>query len=124
VPMRLTVRDLRSEPVAKAGERRRHPRNAVTWVGWIDTAAGERIECAVLDFSAGGAKALLDRPIAIGEQVTFKSARFDSVKARIVWSEAGVVGMQFLDSDERVLKVLGGKNGETFAPAPTRRRKK
>jgi hypothetical protein len=117
VPSHLTVHAQRRETSVKAGERRRHPRNPVAWVGWIETAAGKRIECAVLDFSAGGAKAVLDQTIGIGEQVVFKSPRFESVTARIVWCEDGVVGMQFVENDERVMKVLGGKDGEAFTPA-------
>jgi hypothetical protein len=116
VPSQLTVRGRRRETSVVAAERRQHPRNPVAWVGWIETAAGKRIECAVLDFSAGGAKALLDQALAIGEEVVFKSPRAESVAARIVWCEDGVVGMQFVDNDERVMKVLGGKDGEAFSP--------
>jgi hypothetical protein len=112
VPIQLPVRQL--PPETSAAERRRHERNPVAWVGWIETAAGTRIECAVLDFSAGGAKAVLDRTVALGEQVVFKSPRVDSLSARIVWCENGVVGMQFVENDERVMKVLGGKDGEAF----------
>jgi hypothetical protein len=112
VPIQLPVRQL--PPETSAAERRRHERNPVAWVGWIETAAGTRIECAVLDFSAGGAKAVLDRTVALGEQVVFKSPRVDSLNARIVWCENGVVGMQFVENDERVMKVLGGKDGEAF----------
>jgi hypothetical protein len=101
-------------PETSAAERRRHERNPVAWVGWIETAAGTRIECAVLDFSAGGAKAVLDRTVALGEQVVFKSPRAEPLSARIVWCENGVVGMQFVENDERVMKVLGGKDGEAF----------
>jgi hypothetical protein len=114
VPSHLTVHEHRRETSVAAGERRQHPRNPVAWVGWIETTAGKRIECAVIDFSAGGAKAVLDQTLAVGEQVVFKSPRFDSVTARIVWCEDGVVGMQFVENDERVMKVLGGKDGEAF----------
>jgi hypothetical protein len=120
VPNQL-VREHHRDLSAVASERREHPRNPVTWVGWLEIATGARIECAVLDFSAGGAKALLEQTLAIGEQVVFKSPRFESLAARIVWCEDGVVGMQFLDSDDRVLKVLGGKDGEAFNP-PWRQR--
>jgi hypothetical protein len=116
VPSQLTVHENRREPSVAPSERRQHRRNPVAWVGWIETAAGKRLECAVLDFSAGGAKAVLDQMVTVGEQVLFKSPRFESVTARIVWCEDGVVGMQFVENDERVMKVLGGKDGEAFTP--------
>jgi hypothetical protein len=99
------------------GERRRHARSAVTWVGWLERASGDMIECGVVDLSVGGAKVVLETPLAAGERVVFKSPRFEGIAARIAWCEDGVVGLQFLDGAERVMRLLGGKDGEALAPA-------
>jgi hypothetical protein len=105
-----------------AGERRQHARSAVTWVGWLETESGDMIECGVVDLSVGGAKVVLEKQLETGKRVIFKSPRFEGIAARIVWCEDGVVGLQFLDGAERVMRLLGGKDGEALAAArPVRR---
>lgn len=106
---------------ADTGERRRHARSAVTWAGWLETGNGDMIECGVVDLSVGGAKVVLEKPIKTGARVMFKSPRFEPISARVAWSEEGVVGLQFLDGAERVMRLLGGKDGMALAP-PTGRR--
>lgn len=92
-------------------DRRRFQRSDVTWAARVQTAAGTRIECEVLDLCATGAKLHLDQPLAAGEIVTFISPRFDPVSAKVAWVADGHVGLEFLDGVERVLGAISGKTG-------------
>ncbi len=82
-----------------AGEawQRRHPRSAVLWAAELETRDGRRIDCAVLDLSAGGAKLMIDHSLATGDQVTLSSRRFGARRARVAWVEPNRLGLQFLD---------------------------
>ena len=82
-----------------AGEawQRRHPRSAVLWAAQLETRDGRRLDCAVLDLSAGGAKLRIEHSLATGDLVTLTSPRFGVRRARVAWVEAGRLGLQFLD---------------------------
>lgn len=87
-----------------AGEawQRRHPRSAVLWAAQLETRDGRRLDCAVLDLSAGGAKLMVQHSLAAGDPVTLSSRRFGARRARVAWVEADRLGLQFLDVIEPV----------------------
>jgi len=76
-------------------ERRSHRRRAGAWTAILETTHGERIGSVVLDLSPGGAKLLLERPIAVGELVTFLTERFGTHRGRIAWVSGVRVGLAF-----------------------------
>ena len=76
-------------------ERRRHRRRAGAWTAIVETTHGERIGSVVLDLSPGGAKLLLERPIAVGELVSFLTERFGTHRGRIAWVSGVRVGLAF-----------------------------
>lgn len=76
-------------------ERRRHRRRTGAWNAALETMRGDRIGCVVLDLSPGGAKLLLERPLPIGELVTFLTERFGTYRGRIAWSAGARAGLAF-----------------------------
>jgi hypothetical protein len=76
-------------------ERRRHRRRAGAWTAIVETTHGERVGSVVLDLSPGGAKLLLERPIAVGELVSFITERFGAHRGRIAWVSGARVGLAF-----------------------------
>jgi CheY-like chemotaxis protein len=106
----------RSDHTSRAKERRRSSRHAVVWSGQVEVSNGIRIDCAVLDISAEGAKIILTHAIPAGEQVVFRAPRFDPMIAQLAWAEGPTAGLRFLDGLDHVLKALGGKDGEIVMP--------
>ena len=82
-------------PVGNLTERRRHRRRTGAWTAALETMRGDRIGCVVLDLSPGGAKLLLERPLPLGELVTFVTERFGTYRGRIAWAAGARAGLAF-----------------------------
>ena len=87
------------------GQRRREARRAVLWPAGIKIVGKPEIRCVVIDLSSGGAKVRVDKPIAEGMLVKLRSQRFTR-DAKVVWSAGGVIGLQFVESNEHLMKTL------------------
>jgi CheY-like chemotaxis protein len=108
----------RSHDPSRGQDRRRSSRHAIIWSAQVEVSNGIRIECAVLDISAEGAKIILTHAIPAGERVVFRAPRFDPMIAQLAWAEGPTAGLRFLDGLEQVLKALGGKDGDIVIPGP------
>jgi CheY-like chemotaxis protein len=106
----------RSHDPSRGQDRRRSSRHAVIWSAQVEVSNGIRIECAVLDISAEGAKIIVTHAIPAGERVVFRAPRFDPMVAQLAWAEGPTAGLRFLDGLEQVLKALGGKDGGIVIP--------
>jgi len=102
--------------LTEGADRRKHHRYEVIWSGVVHLTDNTHVECAIVDLSAEGAQVLLGQPIAQNCRVFFVSPRFETVSARIVWTEGPRAGLQFFDGIDRVLHVLGGKYGDVIKP--------
>jgi hypothetical protein len=83
-------------PSASPADRRQHLRKSVVWGGRLRLDDGDTLECAVLDFSAGGAKILVEPVPSIGTRVTLLSPRIGAHTARVAWVAPKQVGIQFI----------------------------
>jgi hypothetical protein len=75
-----------------------------------------RVECAILDLSAEGARVILGDSVAVGVLVSLFSPRFDPVTAEVVWTDDPTAGLRFLDGVDHVMQVLAGKYGDIVLP--------
>ncbi len=92
---------------APASQRPREARRAVLWPAGLKIVGKPEIRCVVIDLSSGGAKVRVDKPVAEGTLVKLRSQRFTR-DARVVWSTDGLVGLQFVESNEHLMKTLDG----------------
>jgi hypothetical protein len=88
-------RQVDNDTVGILTERRRHRRRTGAWTAILETTHGERVGSVVLDLSPGGAKLLLERPIVVGELVTFITERFGTHRGRLAWVSGARVGLAF-----------------------------
>jgi two-component system response regulator (stage 0 sporulation protein F) len=79
-----------------AEDRRSHPRTPVILQARIETAAGHRFDCTVLDISARGARVAVAEPLAKGDTVTLFSPDFGKTQACVMWVEPQCVGLEFV----------------------------
>lgn len=91
---------------ARSREQREHLRSAVLWSGEVILGA-RTLPCRILNVSAAGAKIRLDSELPEGAEVRLACTRFGEVPARVVWREAGKVGLTFLEDPSRVLRAIG-----------------
>lgn len=97
---------LGSAELAEAGNQRpREARRAVLWPASLKVVGKPEIRCVVIDLSSGGAKVRTDKPVAEGTLVKLRSQRFTR-DARIAWTADGLVGLQFVESSEHLMKTL------------------
>ena len=83
--------DYRFRGKLTASRRRRHPRTAMRGSGHFRRANGELIRCGILDVSDQGASLMTQTRPAVGETITFGTAR-----GRVVRHHADGVGIFFL----------------------------
>jgi hypothetical protein len=79
-----------------SSEQRRHARRSGLWSAQLETTSGRRLDCILLDVSAGGAKLRLEEPVGVGEIMTLVSERFGSRGARVTWTAPRYAGVRFL----------------------------
>ena len=83
----------------------REARRAVLWPAGLKVVGKPEIRCVVIDLSSGGAKVRVDKPVAEGTLVKLRSQRFTR-DARVAWSAGGLVGLQFVENSEHLMKTL------------------
>lgn len=86
--------------------RRRRARRPVIWSAQVAELGRTPMGCVVLDVSAGGAKLLVEHRWRTGQILTLVSPHFPELRARIVWTAARRVGLEFIDSGEQAMKRL------------------
>jgi hypothetical protein len=82
---------------------RRHRRRSVLWP--VEIVSKPSVRCTIIDISITGAKMRVSKPMAVGELLNVRSRRF-TARARVAWTEQTVVGLEFLEANERLMKAL------------------
>jgi hypothetical protein len=82
---------------------RLHRRRSVLWP--MEIVSRPAIRCTIVDISIKGAKMLVSKPLEHGEILVVRSPRF-SAKARVAWIQPGLVGLEFIEPNERLMKAL------------------
>jgi hypothetical protein len=82
---------------------RRHRRRSVLWPAEI--VSKPFVRCMIIDISITGAKMQVSKPLAVDERLVVRSRRF-TAKARVAWVEPTVVGIEFLEANERLMRAL------------------
>jgi len=97
----------RAAPAAKGAERRRHKRKTVLWSARVESRQGPS-ECFILDLSLGGAKIKTVGALVPAHQiVTLVIDRFGALRAEVVWSRMGHMGLRFTDAPDHIAHVVG-----------------
>jgi len=97
----------RAAPAAMGAERRRHRRKAVLWSARVETRSGPS-DCIILDLSLGGAKVkATGTSVPARQVVTLVIDRFGALRAEVVWSRMGHMGLRFIDAPDHIAHVVG-----------------
>jgi hypothetical protein len=88
---------------------RRHTRRSVLWP--MEIVSKPSIRCTIIDISITGAKMQVSKPIAVGDLLIVRSRRF-TARARVAWAEKTIVGLEFLDANERLMNALDAPKSE------------
>jgi hypothetical protein len=88
---------------AETQAQRRQRRRSVLWP--VEIVSKPLIRCAITDISISGAKMTVSEPVAVGEMLLVRSRRF-TARARVAWAEATVIGLEFLEANERLMNAL------------------
>ena len=83
---------------AAEGERRRHSRMAVHWLGDV-TTAGQAVDCTVLDISPGGAKLQSAEPLPALTEVLLKLYHGGQFGGQVAWQHGSFMGIEFVAPD-------------------------
>lgn len=84
------------ESSAVTQERRRHRRRSGFWSAQLETTAGHRLDCIVLDVSDSGARLRIKHPVLGGDVMTLSGKRFDPRGVRVAWISGERAGLVFL----------------------------
>jgi hypothetical protein len=99
--------DISHADAANAAEetqaQRRHRRRSVLWPAEI--VSKPLIRCTITDISITGAKMTVTKPVAVGEMLVVRSRRF-TARARVAWAESTIIGLEFLETNERLMNAL------------------
>lgn len=94
-------------PAAMGAERRRHKRKTVLWSARVESRQGPS-DCFILDLSLGGAKIkTAGAPVPAHQVVTLVIDRFGALRAEVVWSRMGHMGLRFIDAPDHIAHVVG-----------------
>jgi len=78
-----------------SAERRLKRRKSLVWRGRLRVDCGRTLDCAILDYSAHGAKLLVEPGPPVGTVVTLIAARIGALSARVAWVEPTLIGIEF-----------------------------
>ncbi|HZB93011.1 MAG TPA: PilZ domain-containing protein, partial [Stellaceae bacterium] len=102
---RLLIGTARVERSTTAlAERRRAQRMPVLWPGRLERGGGWE-GCVVLDYSALGARLILERAAASDDTVVIAFAHYEPLRARVAWRREEMAGVEF---EERLAPRLVG----------------
>jgi hypothetical protein len=88
---------------AETQAQRRQRRRSVLWP--MEIVSKPLIRCTIIDISISGAKMTVSEPVAVGEMLLVRSRRF-TARARVAWAQADVIGLEFLEANERLMGAL------------------
>ena len=91
---------------APGGERRHKKRAAVLWTGSLE-CGGQVADCILLNVGARGAMVRMAVPFERSLPVTLHSYHFGNLVGRIVWQDGNAIGVQFEETPEQVIEMLG-----------------
>jgi hypothetical protein len=94
----LSFGENRSVPISEtltSAERRQNRRKSLVWRGRLRVDCGRTLDCAILDFSAHGAKLLVEPGPPVGTAVTLIAARIGALSAHVAWVEPTLIGIEF-----------------------------
>jgi hypothetical protein len=95
-----------SQPEAKSfAQRRRDRRRPVLYRAELFVLGKPSIRCTVLDLTDGGAKVQVNKPVFEGQLVKLMSRRLTR-NARVAWTVADLVGLEFTGSRLDIAKSL------------------
>lgn len=89
-------------------EQRRHRRRPVLWKGQVEVSA-HRVECRVLNITAGGLLAELDLPLAPGVTVRLILPNVRPLSAEIRWYADGLHGLSFVEPPAQIRAAFGSR---------------
>ena len=86
--------------------RRKTERRSCRRIAKIQSGAGSLPrDCTITDISITGAKMTVTKPVAVGEMLVVRSRRF-TARARVAWAESTIIGLEFLEANERLMNAL------------------
>jgi hypothetical protein len=88
---------------AQTQAQRRQRRRSVLWP--VEIVSKPSIRCTIIDISITGAKMTVSKPVAVDEMVVLRSRRF-TARARVAWAAATVIGLEFLEANDRLMNAL------------------
>lgn len=92
---------------ASQADRRQHKRKPVLWSARVESRQGPS-DCIILDLSLGGAKIkTAATPVPAHQTVTLVIDRFGALRAEVVWSRLGHMGLRFIDAPDQIAHVVG-----------------
>ena len=80
----------------ESSDRRRHRRRSGFWSAQLETTAGQRLDCIVLDVSDSGARLRIKHPMLSGDVMTLSGKRFEARGVRVAWVSGERAGLVFL----------------------------
>ncbi|HEY4529791.1 MAG TPA: PilZ domain-containing protein [Luteimonas sp.] len=89
-------------------EQRRHRRRPVLWKGQVEVST-HRLECRVLNITAGGLLAELDLPLASGVAVRVLLPNVRPLSAEVRWYADGLHGLSFSEPPEQIKAAFGSR---------------
>jgi PilZ domain len=94
--------------------KRRHQRTAVMWTGRLD-CGNRAVNCVLFNVSASGAMLRLDDPDLCPSTARLILPRFGEFRVRNVWRGSDSMGIEFLESPQRVASLFRGTLPEAAA---------
>jgi hypothetical protein len=88
---------------AETAAQQRHRRRSVLWP--VEIVSKPFIRCTIINISITGAKMQVSKPVAVDEILVVRSRRF-TARARVAWAEPTVVGLEFLEANDRLMNAL------------------
>jgi hypothetical protein len=104
--LQVIVADAAQRAAEQATDRRRHQRLPTSWAGTMHFGAAA-IDGAIANISASGALVLAEHDLREDMLVILRIESFGYLPARVVWTQNDRVGLQFLDTPQRVAQLLG-----------------
>ena len=106
-----------NEKPAAEKERRKYKRRHVLWQAKLQCGRHE-FDCWVYNMSLGGAEIRFDLPISPDYGVVLVIKDVGAISGRIAWSGSGLMGIDFITSEEKIRQLMGDDADHFGQPAP------